>query len=706
MAEYEYTIRLTSDAEPGTGLGGETVNQFVPKSSDGDWVLYGSHIKGLMRQALRDVIATQSSKNHWTPELIYSTFGEGDDVEVGTESQIRVIDAVAAVNGEEHDGPLAGQESKFVTRTAIGSDGVATAATLRTTESVPEGTEFKGKLYSHADVDSPEGLAWRLALVSIPAVGGNRNRGSGTCVGGLVNEDLDKPSVLLAKLDETLQKTAPKRATLVHEAGKDLPADSVVLRLTFEAIQPLCCPEITDKTNVIQSGFSIPASAVQGAILHRLNRANPELATATFEHAMFRAWPLQPVAHPNDTEASKWRAIRVSCTHRASKFFQNDQSTLDDFQDEAIQPYRWPTTTHGAPLKASDGVLLFDGAGNVRLWRARSMPHVITSHGVHHDEIRQELEGTSRNLFTVDSMAPMTWQGLLSMPAEAADELVSEVGKDPIIAFGKSRSVRGAGKLKAEVLDGVPPEWKTPGGERTVLVVQSPILLNRDAKGSADEEFEAMAQEWVQNSLPGHDLGFPTGDGRPVWANIGIRFGWRRHQIGKQKGGLLNAERVILPGSVISLSKPVDEEILSNAIQRGFSVGDPEDDRGRQMGFGAVCVHPGRAQDLYKFERKKITKGSPLKDAMETIVKLQQFELPSPSQIRAVKSRIERTGTVEAGIKYLEEQLERTTRVWFAWESIQEQVGELLKMHLKQPQVAIRALEVLADLSSVRERKD
>ena len=124
------------------------------------------------------------------------------------------------------------------------------------------------------------------------------------------------------------------------------------------------------------------------------------------------------------------------------------------------------------------------------------------------------------------------------------------------------------------------------------------------------------------------------------------------------------------------------------------------------MGFGAVCVHPGRAQDLYKFERKKITKGSPLKDAMETIVKLQQFELPSPSQIRAVKSRIERTGTVEAGIKYLEEQLERTTRVWFAWESIQEQVGELLKMHLKQPQVAIRALEVLADLSSVRERKD
>ena len=52
----EYTIELKTDAEIGSGLGGELVNDYVTRDSDGRPVIRASHIKGVLRQTLMEII--------------------------------------------------------------------------------------------------------------------------------------------------------------------------------------------------------------------------------------------------------------------------------------------------------------------------------------------------------------------------------------------------------------------------------------------------------------------------------------------------------------------------------------------------------------------------------------------------------------------------------------------------------------------------
>ena len=228
----------------------------------------------------------------------------------------------------------------------------------------------------------------------------------------------------------------------------DLAEKAVVLRLVFRWQSPVCCPEIPDKTNVIAANFSIPASAVQGAILTRLNDEAPALATALFGSAV-PAWPLNPCwaacaddeQPPPDAELPV--PIRVSLTHRAAKFSLPGTSPEKQFFDEAvdIEPYDWRQQPDCAPLKASDGVLLRQHDGRVLLWKASDMPHTVSAHGVHGDPG----EENGRNLFTIDAMAPMIWQGLAVMPENAADRFVQSLKLDPLIVVGKKAERSGRG---------------------------------------------------------------------------------------------------------------------------------------------------------------------------------------------------------------------------------------------------------------------
>lgn len=720
MAVYTYTIRLASDAEPGTGLGGEIVNVIAPRNHQGTWVLNASHVKGLMRQALIDLIEAlgESGNGTWNEALLDRTFGQRDERRAGVEAAFRLTDATATC----------ARATCLVTRTSVdGQTGVAKDTSLRTAESIPVDTVFQGELHSQAAEGSAEDIAWRLALLAIPAIGGNRNRGCGLCVTGIregaasENGPVEQrtPGQLLRALAESLQADASKPASppAVHTAAaarRQLAQEPAVVRLQFTAQTPICCPEIPDKTNVIRTGFSIPASAVQGAILTRIQRDRPDLADALYHSPQFRAWPLQPCRHPDDASATSnpTAAVRVSLTHRVAKFSAPAGFEPDDFQDEAIRPYNALETIHGAPLKASDGVLLWDDR-SVLLWRAADMPHVVTSHGVHNDPFTDN----GRNLFTVDAMAPLIWQGLIGLPQDAAEAVVEMLDKDPVVAIGKSRTVRGLGRLRATRLKGIPTEWRTPPGQdHTVLVVQSPILLPLAPRtGTAEEELADLARRWAERSgLPAPAVSTTRNNGfvraQPAWANLGIRFGWNRHTTGRQ-----NAVRVVLPGSLITFDQRLDAERLCHAISRGFY--DPDNgpqDEGRTRGFGAVSVHPGRATGFYRYTSPIETQSASMFDEIRLVLRMRQTvrehggRLPSPSQIRAVQQRLIAPGRDEASrrdeaLKYLERQTERTTRIWFTWQAIHEPVVELLT---KYPAAsAARALEVLADLANLDQKE-
>lgn len=689
ITTIEFNIRLTSDGEPGTGLGGQVLNERIPRDHHGRPILPASHVKGLMRAAFQEIAASLDWQA--ADELERCVFGMRDERRPGVQSAFRLSDATSATTG-----PPA-----MVTRTAIDpATGVARDAALRTAEILPVGMVFRGKIHTAVPPDSAEDLVWRLALMAIPAIGGNRNRGGGACV---VEIDGDRrgPGTLLQELAACLSKGFSARPIEAPaDPAEPKPAISttglsdkaVVLRLVFRASTQICCPEIADKTNVIATGFSIPASAVQGAILNRLNAQDPALAAAVFESPLFRAWPLHP-CHPPLADnavlpAELPVATRVSLTHRVAKFSEpDDQFVEKHFFDECLESesYDWRSVAGGAPLKASDGVLLRWDNGDVRLWKAGSMPHVITAHGVHNDP---ETE-SGRNLFSIDAMAPMVWQGLVVMPEDAASRLHQSLDRDPVMAFGKSRSVRGMGHLSATVLEGVPAEWQTHT-PHTVLVVQSPVLLpDHPPDGvSAEEELFHIVSGWARE----HGLPEPAED--RTWANFGIRFGWNRHEHGRQQ-----ASRVVLPGSVIAFPKQVKvpDADLSAALRRGIGPG-------RHRGFGAMSVHPGKATGLYAEASLRPVlprRGEPrFRDAMQLVLKMKAAtgRLPSPSQIRAVQQRLLKSGC-RAALDYLDRQTRRTSRIWFTWEPIHSDVKQLLNTFDDDRAIAVRALEVLADLA-------
>ncbi|MEO8495246.1 MAG: RAMP superfamily CRISPR-associated protein [Planctomycetota bacterium] len=681
MQTYKYTIRLTSDAEPGTGLGGESYNELIPRNHEGRPVIRASHVKGLMREAY----VGMARQFGWDEELEGRVFGFGHRA-TADDATIRLLDAVATSDGDR----------QFVTRTAVGDDGVVVDKSLRTTESVPIGTEFEGQVLSTARVGSAENLAWRLALRSIPAIGGSRNRGCGQCVFDVIGSD-DKrengsnmPGQLLVELNEVLKRDDWKQQpSQERNQSSELAPATVVLRLTFEAETPICCPEITDKTNVISSGFSIPASAVQGVILHRINELNSSLASRLFECPDFRAWPLHPTGYL-DGHDDVLAAIRVSLTHRVKKFTVGDQFNENDFQDEAIAPIDWTKASRGAPLKASDGVLLYRSPTDIKLWPARSMPHVISSHGVHND--RNTPDG--RNLFTVDAMAPLRWQGIVVLPENVAKDLQKSLESNPMVAVGKSRTVRGLGRLSvSRVENDAPVEWQHPSKlEHTVLVAQSPLLIeSEDKEASAEELLPQLIESWRK----ANNLSLPPL--KDQWANAGVRFGWNRT---KQKDRL-DACKVFLPGTVIAFESPLDDTALA-ALRHGIG-------GGRDRGYGAVSVHPGPAIGMFKRTPQFPTLLAPKqsqnqKGAIEKVLAMarETKRLPSPAQIRALQQRVQKNkdGQAEAR-RYLERQInERPSRIWHSWEPIVGDVLELLDASKFNQSDASRALVLLADLAA------
>ncbi len=53
-----------------------------------------------------------------------------------------------------------------------------------------------------------------------------------------------------------------------------LSKSTCLIELIYVAATPVCFPERPEHTNLITSGFAIPASAVQGSLLHLINEAD------------------------------------------------------------------------------------------------------------------------------------------------------------------------------------------------------------------------------------------------------------------------------------------------------------------------------------------------------------------------------------------------------------------------------------------------
>ena len=699
MSPIDFIIELKSDAEPGTGMGGDIINDRVPRNKDGKPIIPATHLKGLMREELQklELLFKEIFGDNFANECLGQPgpLDGSSDGENGQQACFFITDAEAKTN----------VETSFVSRTALDENsGTARETSLRTTERIPVGTTFHGKLILNVSRESRKGIAVQLALLSIAAIGGGRNRGCGQCV---IRTEHEQESV------ETMFENLCKAEDFGN--SESVPWDSenvkpVTLQLIFEAESPICCPETPVCGNVIRTGFVIPASAVQGFIVnHIAKQLGDAAATKCFGADVFRAWPLLPCAKDIDANHQYPVPTRVSLTHRVGKLSDEGKELKEnEVADPAIEGEYDPKKAGELnPLKASDGVLLRSG-NDVSLWKSRSMPRIVSAHGVMNDPITAD----SRNLYQVESMAPIVWSGIVRVPKFVAEALIkkfdSNKNKEERTAFfGRSRSVRGMGSLIAKQMDDgdkmLPWNMENKGNGKQAVIVQSPILFDVPVKPEqpAKEAFEKFIKtKWPEIA----------GDITVYGCAVGIQFGWNRNgdkldvkRTGK--GNRVQACQVIQPGAVIVFNNGVDKERLADCIKNGLG-------EGREQGFGAVALHPGKASwmfDSMPEEHASVSSDFREKAAVEnalTIWKSHKTQLPSVSQLAAVRNFLcGKSDQKKNALAYLSRQKTgRTERIWDTWKKCHADIEKYINDH--DPEMAEKGLKLIMDLKISEASKD
>lgn len=644
MGRINFTITLKSDGEPASGFGTELMDSLLPRDINDRIILPSTHLKGLIRENLEN-LPDEIISSTAVEELFGIAYDKG--------ALFHIENAVAPGDAKVID----------ITRTKLNQFGTADDGSLRTVEAVACGSEFAGKVTTHRHLSREYEDLIKLGLLSLFAVGGGRNRGAGACFVVLENEQRSPGSLLRQLAEIDFDTISPIKC--MEEKVPPVRDEQITMKLVFKAIDPVCVPETPIvKNNMIRSGFSIPASAVQGAILHRINDISETAATACYESKKFRAWPLNPA---NNVDAV---SLRVSFTHKISKL-KIDDSDNYHFEDETIKPYDWDKVPSNSPLKATDGVLLTDGS-SVKLWKSSDMARIVTAHGVHNGDRDGTGITRERNLFTVESIAPTLFTGIVSMPGGAAELFLKSLEKDSFFQFGKSRSVRGGGELSAEIVDfeALPVMKKR---EEAIFIVQSPVLVSQKLVKKPVEEII---------SIIAADAGF--GEVEKSSGALTTQFGWNR----TINNGFLGGKSVIVPGAVFKLKTPVKN--LKEKLLSGIG-------EGRKSGFGAVLPHPGVAERLYPEEPK-----SRVVPKADKNFGKQGFELwktakenrLSASQI----SRVRELAGIDAdkALEYLSRQKnDRPALIWDRWKSVIKRIENGIQ---EDAEHMVKVLKVCQDL--------
>ena len=677
-------LELLADAMPGTGTGTELVNDLIPRDHEGRPVIPASHLKGLVRQWLIDLAHI---RDYPLDSFVAGVLGHpgdsiGEQGNDGCESVVVFEDL--QVSDDSQTEPA---KSRIITRTALNEFGTVERNSLRTNEALAVGTRFRGQIYVRTESGTWQDLAVRSALLSLDAIGSARNRGAGACH-VRIQDETRGPGEILKALDAVRDDIEQMHEVKSAGQSRGLSDRTTWFELVFEASSPICCPEYptSSSNNVIQSGFVIPASAVQGAALTMLDRLDTALASACFESENFRCWPLQPAGMTID-EARNVFPVRVAASHKMSKL-PNPTTGTYDFRDSVIEPYDWRSVAKGSPLKGSDGVLL-RRPDTVALWRSGDMPRTWSAHGVQNGSPITEDNSEGRNLYQVTAMAPMVFKGLIACPEDAAEQLIASLDNQ-YVTFGRSRSVRGGGVLRLRQISSFDDffDWKVSAElNRRVFVLQSPAAVSDDVAefGAAEDQLRTLIPFDVQAEIVAEGISAPG-----IHASARVLFGWNRHGKGQKadpRHNRLRARRVISPGSVFVLREPTAN--LQQFLLHG--IGD-----GKQQGLGAILPHPGIARTKYERQVGGLPVIKSRNQAGQWGRKLfDKAPAVSPSQIARLAALAEQQSPAKA-LEYFEQQLRgRSARIWDRWKWVEDEVLQLLQ----QPELAADALRVWQDLA-------
>ena len=177
MATIKYTIEFFSDWHCGSGLAaGADVDALVVKDRNGLPFVPGKTIKGLIREAVVNIIAFKNENKSDKVDKTFGKFTDKDDSSKGeaffTNAELPKQEADAIVSNK-----LQKHLYRSVASTAINENGIARDHSLRKVEVVVPCT-LEGRI-----LDVPADMVADIldGLKYIKRIGVNRNRGLGRC---------------------------------------------------------------------------------------------------------------------------------------------------------------------------------------------------------------------------------------------------------------------------------------------------------------------------------------------------------------------------------------------------------------------------------------------------------------------------------------------------------------------------------------------
>lgn len=676
MTDYLFSLFLKSDAELSSGLGNELLNSLLPRGANGEFIIPASHLKGIMRENLFRLLSPFRTDTTAVCNCIFGHSGEKGNS--GQSGILHLSNAIA----------VSASKILHVTRTAIADNGIAEETSLRTTEALGCGCHLEGKM-SCSTTDPVLLKLCRLALLSVFAVGGGRTRGAGACKIAIQGFENDSPGALLREIITAEIKCSTSAVCCTPTGVAD--ARYKTLKLHFTADAPLCLPERpVGQSNFISSGFVIPGTAMAGTLLTLLSQESPQIASDCFYSALFRCFPCLPVINAKDCLLP----VLVSNSHKISKTVQPDSGKylFGDLMipDKYLEAeYHWQTQCANVSMKGTNGVLIVRKNNKIELLKSGDIARYYTAHGV----INSSDEDKRDNLFSKEAICAKEFSGIVTLPEKAA-ELLRKILKDGRrVFFGKAKSTMGSGLLTAELCPLLTAEEEILPQvsllKNRLFIVQSPIVYDAPPQTNSRDIINSVLLEAGWGEVEEESI------------TTSVLFGWNNAALGEQidNTGRTKARRVIVPGSIFLLKKPLGD--LQNKIVQGLGCD-------RYAGYGAVLPHPMFACELCKADvRNPIAAVTSKGTALHPVYC--GYELDKACQEKLSASQIANLMSCadiskDAVRNFLNIQKERRPdKNWEKWKCVYETISKHLEQYSKEEMYTM--FRVWHDLRSGRKEK-
>lgn len=264
---YQLDIQLIEDLHTGSGVGRGDVDALVERDRNGRPVIRASHIKGLLREAAKDLPQTENLSRR-TSTLFGEPGGERGALQL---TSLRWLRSDSDPRGD----------TVVWTSTARDEWSRSPAEdTLRVVEFVPAGTTFRGELRLS---DPALGETLEALLKRLDCLGSGRTRGA-----GLIKLSWPQPS----------------RNTVKKQGGEPTRR----MRLVIRAKEALCLPATGHPGNLIETQSFVRGQVLAGAMAAwAMAQGRTEMAEVIFGHGVSvgNAYPL-----PADVTVNAEQAVR------------------------------------------------------------------------------------------------------------------------------------------------------------------------------------------------------------------------------------------------------------------------------------------------------------------------------------------------------------------------------------------------------------